>query len=286
MQQNNEIRVLQVEDITQTVAELCIKANKILTDDLKNCMQRAYEVEDNGLPKEIMSDLIDNYKVAEELNIPVCQDTGMTVVFLEIGQDVHITGGDLTEAINKGVAKGYTEGLLRKSVVEDPLRRKNTGDNTPAVIHTAIVPGDKLKITISPKGAGSENMSSHAMMNPTASREDVIDHIVKSMRKAGSNPCPPVVIGIGIGGTFEGSAILAKKALLRDLGSEHSDPYYAKMERDLLEKINQLGIGPQGFGGKTTALAVHIEAYPTHIACLPVAINMGCHANRHATATL
>lgn len=282
----SEIRKLHVNEITQAVAALSIQANKILTEDLKRCMEHRRDLEQEGLPREIMSDLVRNYELAEELEIPVCQDTGMTVVFLEVGQDLHITGGDLTTAVNQGVAQGYTEGLLRKSVVKDPLRRENTGDNTPAVLYTQTVPGDRLKITIAPKGAGSENMSGHQMMNPSASREEVMEYIVSVMRTAGSNPCPPVVIGVGIGGTFDYSAVLAKKALLRPLDQENADPYYAAMETELLEQINALGIGPQGFGGKTTAMAVHIEPYPTHIACLPVAVNMGCHANRHATTVL
>ncbi|MFV0399187.1 MAG: fumarate hydratase [Oscillospiraceae bacterium] len=280
------MREVTADQITDTVAELCIRANRILGDDLKCSLKRAEQAERNGLPKEILGDLVRNYELAEELHIPVCQDTGLAVVFVEIGQDLHITGGDFGEAVNRGVAKGYTEGLLRLSVVEDPLRRRNTGDNTPAVLHTSIVPGDRLSITVAPKGAGSENMSAIRMMNPSATREDIIAFVADTVRTAGSNPCPPVVVGVGIGGNFEACALLAKRALCRSLDEAHPDPFYRELEEEMLARVNALDIGPQGFGGDVTALAVHIGAAPTHIASLPVAVNMGCHVTRHATAVL
>lgn len=280
------MREVTADQITDIVAELCTRANRILGDDLKCSLKRAEQVERGGLPKEILGDLVRNYELAEELHIPVCQDTGLAVVFAEIGQDLHITGGNFGEAVNRGVAKGYAEGLLRLSVVEDPLRRRNTGDNTPAVLHTAIVPGDRLTITVAPKGAGSENMSAICMMNPSATREDIIAFVADTVRAAGSNPCPPVVVGVGIGGNFEACALLAKRALCRSLDEAHPDPFYRELEGEMLERVNALDIGPQGFGGDVTALAVHIGAAPTHIASLPVAVNMGCHVTRHATAVL
>jgi fumarate hydratase subunit alpha len=224
--------------------------------------------------------------IARENGVPICQDTGVACVFLELGQEVHVVGGDLYEAVNEGVRQGYKEGYLRKSVVADPLRRKNTGDNTPAVVNTDIVPGDKLTITIGPKGAGSENMSRLAMFPPSKGEKGVKDFVVETVQLAGPNPCPPIVVGVGIGGTFDRVALLAKKALMRSTQARNPDVYYAGMEEELLERINKLGIGPQGFGGKTTALAVNIEAYPTHIACLPVAVNINCHVTRHVKATL
>lgn len=280
------MREVTTDQIADTVAELCIRANRILGDDLKCSLKRAEQAERNGLPKEILGDLVRNYELAEELHIPVCQDTGLAVIFAEIGQDLHITGGAFGEAVNRGVAKGYTEGLLRLSVVEDPLRRRNTGDNTPAVLHTSIVPGDNLTITVAPKGAGSENMSAIRMMNPSATREDIIAFVADTVRAAGSNPCPPVVVGVGMGGNFEACALLAKRALCRSLDEAHSDPFYRELEEEMLARVNALDIGPQGFGGDVTALAVHIGAAPTHIASLPVAVNMGCHVTRHATAVL
>jgi fumarate hydratase subunit alpha len=228
-----------------------------------------------------MQSLQDNIEAAKQLDIPVCQDTGMAVVFAEIGQDVHLTGGDFEAAVNKGVSRGYTEGYLRCSVVADPLRRVNTGDNTPAVIHTRLVSGDKVRITVAPKGFGSENMSTLRMFTPSATREDIINYVVESVRIAGSNPCPPMVLGVGIGGTFEQCALLAKIALCRNVSEKNPDEYYSSMESEILERVNELGIGPQGFGGKTTALNVAIEARPTHIAGLPVAVNVGCHVTRH-----
>ena len=277
------MREVNVSLITQTVKELVIEANKILPDDLVNCISCSKVSESNDTAKSILGDLEANIDAAKELDIPVCQDTGMAVIFAEIGQDVHIVGGGFEEAVNKGVSLGYTDGLLRKSVVRDPFYdRVNTEDNTPAIIHTKIVDGDKIKITAAPKGFGSENMSALRMFTPSAKREDIISFIVDTVKKAGSNPCPPVVIGVGIGGDFEYSAILAKKALCRSVSKRNDIDFYREMEAELLEKINALDIGPQGFGGKTTALAVNIETYPTHIAGLPVAVNVGCHVTRHA----
>lgn len=276
------MRDIDVSLIEQTISRLCIKANKILPDDLRERISLCGGCECEPLPKSIMKSLEDNIEAAKELDVPICQDTGMAVVFVEIGQDVHIVGGNFEDAINRGVAKGYTEGFLRCSVVKDPLRRVNTGDNTPAVIHTRIVGGDKIKIVVAPKGFGSENMSCLKMFTPSATRETIIDYIVESVKRAGSNPCPPMVLGIGIGGTFEQCALLAKTALCRSVSEKNADEYYAAMETEILQRVNALGIGPQGFGGKTTALSVAIEAAPTHIAGLPVALNVGCHVTRHA----
>lgn len=281
------MREIDAKLITQTVRDLVIEANKVLPNDLVDCISCAKKEERNEIAKSILSDLERNIDAAKELDIPICQDTGMAVIFAQIGQDVHITGGSFEKAVNDGVSQGYVEGLLRKSVVADPFKsRVNTNDNTPAVIHTAIVDGDKIKITAAPKGFGSENMSRLKMFTPSAKREDIIDFVVGSVKTAGSNPCPPVVIGVGIGGDFEYSAILAKKALCRNVSERNSDAFYAEMEREILEKINTLDIGPQGFGGNTTALCVNIETYPTHIAGLPVAVNIGCHVTRHASRIL
>ncbi|MBQ7838395.1 MAG: fumarate hydratase [Clostridia bacterium] len=280
------MREINVEKIEQLVRDLCIKANKHLPRDLEERISFCSGCECEELPKSIMKTLEDNIEAARELDIPICQDTGMAVVFAQIGQDVHLTGGGFEEAVNRGVARGYTEGYLRCSVVKDPLRRVNTGNNTPAVIHTRIVDGDKIKITVAPKGFGSENMSCLKMFTPSATREDIINFVVGAARQAGSNPCPPMVLGVGIGGTFEQCALLAKTALCRNVSEPNSDEYYQAMESEILEKVNALGIGPQGFGGKTTALAVAIEARPTHIAGLPVAVNVGCHVTRHATETI
>ena len=277
------MREVNVSAITQTVKELVIEANKILPDDLISCISCSKKNETNDTARSILGDLEANIDAAKELDIPICQDTGMAVIFAEIGQEVHITGGSFEDAVNKGVSLGYTDGLLRKSVVRDPFYdRVNTNDNTPAIIHTRIVEGDKIKITAAPKGFGSENMSKLRMFTPSAKREDIIDFIVDTVKTAGSNPCPPVVIGVGIGGDFEYSAILAKKALCRSVSKRNEIDFYREMEDELLEKINALDIGPQGFGGRTTALAVNIETYPTHIAGLPVAVNVGCHVTRHA----
>lgn len=280
------MREINVALIEQAVRDLCIKANKVLPDDLEKRIEFCAGCECGELPKSIMKSLQDNIQAAKELDIPICQDTGMAVVFAEIGQDVHLIGGDFEEAVNKGVSRGYTEGYLRCSVVKDPLRRVNTGDNTPAVIHTRIVSGDKVKITVAPKGFGSENMSCLKMFTPSATREDIINFVVAAAKQAGSNPCPPMVIGVGIGGTFEQCALLAKTALCRSVSVPNSDEFYSSMEEEILEKVNSLEIGPQGFGGKTTALSVAIEAKPTHIAGLPVAVNIGCHVTRHAEIEL
>lgn len=277
------MREINASSITNCVKELVIKANKILPDDLVDCIGCFENKEKNQTAKSILGDLQRNIDAAKELDIPVCQDTGMAVIFAEIGQDVHITGGSFEEAVNKGVSLGYTDGLLRKSVVKDPFfNRVNTNDNTPAIIHTKIVDGDKIKITAAPKGFGSENMSSLKMFTPSATKDDIVNFVVETVQKAGSNPCPPVVIGVGIGGDFEYSAILAKKALCRSISKRNDNELYANLEQEILTKINGLDIGPQGFGGNTTALAVNIETYPTHIAGLPVAVNVGCHVTRHA----
>ena len=272
--------------ITNTVKNLCIEANKILPDDLVCRIKDGYESEEKDLPKNVMSDLLYNLDCAKELNIPICQDTGMAVIFAEIGQDVHITGGDFEDAVNEGVRQGYVDGLLRKSIVGDPLLRVNTNDNTPAVIHTRIVAGENIKITVAPKGFGSENMSRIKMFTPSTTKEDITDFVVETVTVAGGNPCPPIVLGVGIGGDFEYCAYLSKKALCRDTSQRNENPFYMEMENDLLRIINETNIGPQGFGGKTTALAVNIETAPTHIAGLPVAVNVGCHVTRHKTAIL
>lgn len=280
------MREIDVGLITQAVEKLCIKANKILPDDLTGIINKCKQCEKNALAKNILSDLEANLDAAKELDIPICQDTGMAVVFLEIGQDVHFTGGSLYEAVNEGVHNGYVNGFLRCSVVGDPLRRVNTGDNTPAVIHTRIVDGDSVRITVAPKGFGSENMSVLRMLTPASSREDIIDFVLESVKTAGGNPCPPIVLGIGIGGDFEQCAFLAKKALCRSVSVKNPDEFYAQMEAEILEKVNELDIGPQGFGGDTTALSVAIETAPTHIAGLPVAVNFGCHVTRHASVEI
>lgn len=278
------MREIDASQITQTVKELVIKANKVLPDDLISCIACSKKDETNNTAVSILSDLERNIDAAIELDIPVCQDTGMAVIFAEIGQDVHIINGSFDKAVNDGVSQGYTEGLLRKSVVGDPFKnRVNTNDNTPAILYTKIVDGDKIKITAAPKGFGSENMSRLKMFTPSAKREDIVDFVVDTVKTAGSNPCPPVVIGVGIGGDFEYSAMLAKKALCRNVSKRNEDDFYKAMEQEILDKINALDIGPQGFGGKTTALCVNIETYPTHIAGLPVAVNVGCHVTRHAS---
>lgn len=274
------IREINVVEITKAVKKLCISANKTLPQDIIDKISVALKTERNDRALSILNDLEDNIKVSREKSLPLCQDTGMAVVFLEVGQDVHFTGGLLSDAVNEGVRQGYEEGLLRKSVVADPLNRVNTGDNTPAVIHTEIVSGDKVKITVAPKGFGSENMSSVKMLTPAHGYEGVKKAVLDIVKKASNNPCPPMVIGVGIGGDFEQCALLSKKALCRS--SKNSNEFYAKMEAELLEEINALNIGPQGFGGDTTALAVNIETAPTHIAGLPVAVNIGCHITRHA----
>ena len=280
------IRKVSCLKIIEVIEELCINANKQLPCDIVNKIITSRENEKNPLAKSVLDELERNIDVAKEYNLPICQDTGMAVVFLEIGQDVHFTDGNLYESVNEGVRRGYEKGLLRKSVVSDPLKRVNTNDNTPAVIHTNIVAGDKLKITVAPKGFGSENMSGIKMLTPAEGREGVIKAVIEIVKKASNNPCPPMVIGVGIGGDFEQCALLSKKALCRSTDERHPDEFYATLENELLERINQLDIGPQGFGGNTTALAVNIEIAPTHIAGLPVAVNIGCHVTRHASCEL
>ena len=280
------MREINVSQITEKIAQLCIEANHYLGEDIKGCLAARMDEETWPVAKEILGSIKENISIAEEGVFPLCQDTGMACVFLEIGQDVHLTGGLLEDAVNEGVRRGYGDGYLRKSIVKDPLRRENTRDNTPAYIHTEIVAGDKVKITVAPKGFGSENMSQIKMLPPSAGEDGVKDFIVKVCSEAGANPCPPVVVGVGIGGTFDKAALMAKKALLIPADSENPDPYYNAMEKELLKRINELGIGPQGFGGKTTALAVKINAAPTHIAGLPVAVNINCHVSRHKETVL
>lgn len=280
------MRTINTEIIKTTVAELCITANKVLPADLTELLVAARDNECDELPKSINDNLLKNLDAARDLDIPICQDTGMAVVFIDIGQEVSFVGEDLYTAINEGVAKGYTDGFLRKSIVSDPLRRVNTGDNTPAVIHTKIVPGDSVSITVAPKGFGSENMSALRMFTPAATISDIEDYIVSVVTAAGSNPCPPIVLGVGIGGDFEYAAYLAKYALCRPVSKRNPDEFYRAMEDRLLERINALSIGPQGFGGKTTALCVNIEYGATHIAGLPVAVNVGCHVTRHASKVI
>lgn len=271
--------------ITQTVKRLCIEANCHLPGDMKTCIKASWASESWPQAKEILERIRENYAIADEQEQPICQDTGVACVFLKIGQEVHIAG-DITEAVNEGVRQGYTEGYLRKSVVRDPLDRVNTGDNTPAMLYFELVPGDKVEITVAPKGFGSENMSQIKMLRPSDGLPGVEAFVCKVVEDAGPNPCPPIVVGVGIGGTFDKAAYLAKKALLRPVDIRNEDPFYAQLEGRLLQKINALGIGPQGFGGRTTALAVNIEQYPTHIAGLPVAVNINCHVTRHKTEVL
>ena len=275
------MREVSTDEITKNIKEMCIEANYILSDDVKNKIINSAAVENSEIGKKILSQLEENMEIAEREQIPICQDTGMAVVFIKIGQEVHITGGSLEDAINQGVREGYTEGYLRKSVVKDPLIRENTKDNTPAIIHYEIIPGDKVEITVAPKGFGSENMSRVCMLKPADGIEGVKNAVIETVKLAGPNACPPVVVGVGIGGTFEKCALLAKKALTRDINSESSIEYVAELENELLDEINNFNIGPGGLGGKITALGVNIETYPTHIAGLPVAINMCCHVNRH-----
>ena len=279
------MREIQANLLTETIARLAVEANCALQCDVKRRIEDARKNEPWETAQGILDKIIENYGIAEANTVPICQDTGVCCVFLKIGQDVHIEG-DLRAAVDEGVRRGYTEGYLRKSVVKDPLRRQNTGDNTPAMLYTEIVPGDRLEITVAPKGFGSENMSRLAMLKPSDGVEGVKAFILKTVEEAGPNPCPPVIVGVGIGGTFDKAAYLAKKALMRSLDERNADPYYADLEAELLEKINALGVGPQGFGGRTTALAVNIEWMPTHIAGLPVAVNINCHVTRHKTALL
>ena len=279
------MREIDAKLITETVAALAVEANCFLPSDIKSRIEKARSEEKWETAQGILDKIIENYGIAARDNMPICQDTGVCCVFLKIGQDVHISG-DLTEAVNAGVKKGYGEGYLRKSVVGDPLKRVNTGDNTPAMLYTEIVPGDKLEITVAPKGFGSENMSQLKMLKPSDGIEGVKAFVIKTVEEAGPNPCPPIVVGVGIGGTFDKAAYLTKKALMRSAEERNSDEFYAELENELLEKINALGIGPQGFGGRTTALAVNIETMPTHIAGLPVAVNINCHVTRHKSAVL
>ena len=280
------MRTVNVDKVTEAVREMCINANYFLSPDMRKKLKEAAEQEESPLGKQILCQLQENLQIAGEDQIPICQDTGMAVIFLEIGQEVYFEGGDLTEAVNEGVRRGYAEGYLRKSVVGDPLIRENTKDNTPAVIHYEIVPGDQVKITVAPKGFGSENMSRIFMLKPADGPEGVKEAILSAVREAGPNACPPVIVGVGIGGTFEKSALMAKKALTRPADQRAEIPWIRDMEEELMKKINGLGIGPGGLGGRVTALAVNINTYATHIAGLPVAVNMCCHVNRHAVRTI
>ncbi|MBQ6531347.1 MAG: fumarate hydratase [Clostridia bacterium] len=277
------MRTVNSDEIMRVVRDMCIKANCHINDDVKNAIEKSVETEKSDISKGVLKNLLKNAEIAHTKEIPICQDTGMAVFFVEIGNEVTVEGDTITEAINKGVSKGYTEGYLRKSVVADPLNRVNTKDNTPAVIHYDFVRGDKIKITIAPKGFGSENKSAVKMLNPSDGLDGVIDFVTETVRKAGANPCPPMVVGVGIGGTLDKVTELSKKALTRDLDKRNENPFYADLEERLLERVNKLGIGPQGMGGTTTALAVNIEVFPTHIAGLPVAVNISCHATRHVT---
>ena len=280
------MKTIDVGKITETVERLCIDANYYLNDDIAESLKKSLSLEESGTGKLVLQQLIKNAEMAKNQKMAICQDTGMAVVFVDIGQDVHITGGNLTDAINEGVRRGYQNGYLRKSVVRNPIDRVNTGDNTPAIIHYNIIEGDSLKITVAPKGFGSENMSALKMLKPSDGIEGVKDFVIDTVRKAGPNPCPPVVVGVGVGGTMEKAALLAKKALLRPINKRNNDSSIKNLEEELLERINKLGIGPAGLGGRVTALAVNVEIFPTHIAGLPVAVNINCHAARHAEAVL
>ena len=281
------MREIEATKVAETVARLCMEANYDLGDDVLRAIRDGLKTEESPAGQDILKQLLENARIAAEERVPMCQDTGLAVVFLELGQDVHVVGGNLVDAVNEGVRRGYGEGYLRKSVVAHPIGdRRNTGDNTPAIIHTEIVPGDRMKITIAPKGAGSENMSGLKMFAPAVGVEGVKDFVVDWVEKAGSNPCPPIVVGVGVGGTMEVAALIAKKALLRPIGQHSRFPDVAALEDELLERINRLGIGPQGLGGRVTALGVNVEVYPCHIASLPVAVNINCHASRHKEAVL
>lgn len=280
------MREINVSEITKAIRKLCIDANYYLSDDIRKKIKEAYDNETFDIAKGVLDKLIINADIARDENVPMCQDTGAACVFIEIGQEVHITGGSLEDAINQGVREGYEDGYLRKSIVMDPLNRVNTKDNTPAMIYYDIVSGEKLKIKVSPKGFGSENMSKIKMLKPSDGVSGVKKFILEVVKEAGPNPCPPIIVGVGIGGTFDKAATIAKKSLLRPITERNSNPYYAELEMELLDKINKLGIGPQGFGGRTTALSVNIEYFPTHIAGLPVAVNISCHATRHSEVEL
>jgi len=281
------MREINVSEITGAVAKLCIDSNYFLPMDVQKALEAAMEKEESELGKEILGDILKNAEISRTNEVPICQDTGLAVFFIELGQDVRLVGGDFNEAVDEGVRRGYKDGYLRKSTADDPIFvRKNVGDNTPAIVHIKIVPGEKLKITIAPKGGGSENMSGLAMLTPSAGVKGIKQFILESIEKAGSNPCPPIVVGIGIGGTIEKTTLLAKQALLRTVGESNPNPTVAGLEKELLEEINNLGIGPQGFGGRTSALAVHIETFPAHIASMPVALNIQCHVARHKEVIL
>lgn len=280
------IREIEARALSDAIRALCIQANTVLPQDLRDAICRARETEASPVGQAILEDLVENYQFAESEGLPICQDTGMAVVFLDWGQDCHLTGGSLEEAVNDGVRRGYLDGHLRLSVVGDPLRRVNTNDNTPAILHLRMAPGDQVDITVAPKGFGSENMTKLKMFNPSVSQEQVEDFVVDCVSQAGSNPCPPVVIGVGLGGTSEAAALLAKRALLRPAGERHPDPFYGAMEERILERVNRLGIGPQGLGGRTTALSAAILTQATHIAGLPCAVNLGCHVTRHTHTVL
>ena len=280
------MKTINVNEIIKTVKELSIEANYYLPNDVKEAIEEAEKNEKWPIANNILNKILEKSQIAAAEKMPICQDTGMACVFVDIGQDVHITGGSLEEAINEGVRQGYAEGFLRKSVVKDPIHRVNTNDNTPALIYYNMVPGDKVKITVAPKGFGSENMSRIAMLKPSDGLEGVKNFVIETVRMAGPNPCPPIVIGVGIGGSFDKAAYLAKKALIRPVNENNTDEFYSNLEKELLEEVNKIGIGPQGFGGKTTALALNIETYPTHIAGLPVAVNINCHATRHKERVL
>lgn len=280
------MRTLNVEEISKNIKEMCIEANHFLSKDMDIAMKNAVSTEKSPLGKKILSQLQDNLKIAGKDMIPICQDTGMVVVFLEIGQDVHFEGGNLEDAVNEGIRRGYVDGYLRKSVVKDPILRENTKDNTPGIIHYKIVPGDQVKIKVAPKGFGSENMSRVFMLKPADGIEGVKEAVLTAVKDAGPNACPPMVVGVGIGGTFEKCALMAKEALTREVGSHSDIPYVKELEEELLERINKIGIGPGGLGGSTTALAVNVNTYPTHIAGLPVAVNICCHVNRHVIRTI
>ena len=286
MQEEKPMRTLNVEEISKNIKEMCIEANHFLSKDMDIAMKNAVSTEKSPLGKKILSQLQDNLKIAGKDMIPICQDTGMAVVFLEIGQDVHFEGGNLEDAVNEGIRRGYVDGYLRKSVVKDPILRENTKDNTPGIIHYKIVPGDQVKIKVAPKGFGSENMSRVFMLKPADGIEGVKEAVLTAVKDAGPNACPPMVVGVGIGGTFEKCALMAKEALTREVGSHSDIPYVKVLEEELLERINKIGIGPGGLGGSTTALAVNVNTYPTHIAGLPVAVNICCHVNRHVIRTI
>lgn len=280
------MREIPYSEIVNTIRDLCIEANCALPEDVQKTLCAACQTEQSPVGQGILGDIVENFTYAGERRLPICQDTGMAVVFADLGQEVHITGGLLSDAVNEGVRRGYTEGFLRKSVVSDPLRRVNTEDNTPAVLHLRLVSGDRLSLTVAPKGAGSENMTTLQMLKPSCTQEQVEAAIVEAVSRAGSNPCPPVVVGVGLGGNAEQAAELAKRALLRPLDEHHPDPFYAEMEDRVLEQVNRLGIGPQGLGGSTTALAVSMLTAPTHIAQMPLCVNLCCHVCRHASAVL